>query len=317
MYNIVVTSNSNKQLKLRRRSYATLAAKVDGLPKLKEAMETTTTATSTLQFVKFAIQEPTNDALTGYEQAFLIDLIRVLRGLNGLGQQQQHFVKVYDFASCVCGGVTQKSTSNLLARWETLKRASNRGASMKIKLKVPTDMQVTMREHSTEETLGSEAIETCGNRGAHGLNAAILLNQSGGGAITVQGPTTNLTLSSITAVGPHALSTSDALLAQSPGNMILIHPSTSSSQQHGNPDPFNQSSTNTQSAPGNQSSQLFQRDSGSQRISSPRIPTFITPEHIDRLCKLEGELPNRSGKWIRIYIENIRTSIQILTHRSH
>ncbi|KAF1786731.1 hypothetical protein GQ600_15806 [Phytophthora cactorum] len=157
-----------------------------------------------------------------------------------------------------------------------------------------------MREHSTDEALGSEAIVTNGNREADGLNAGILLNQSGGGAITVQGPTTDLTLSSITAVGPPVLSTSDALLAQSPGSMILIHTSTSSSQQCGNPDPVNQSSTNTQSAPGNQSSQLFQRDSGSQEISSPRIPTFITPEHIDRHRKLKGELPNRSGKWIRI-----------------
>ncbi|KAG3140056.1 hypothetical protein PC128_g25268 [Phytophthora cactorum] len=49
------------------------------------------------------------------EQAFQIDTFRVLRELNGFLKKRQLFVKVYDFASCVCGGVTRKSASNLLA----------------------------------------------------------------------------------------------------------------------------------------------------------------------------------------------------------
>ncbi|EGZ05062.1 hypothetical protein PHYSODRAFT_348643 [Phytophthora sojae] len=139
MYNVVVSSNTNKLLNLRRRSYATLASKIDTIAK-HETDKSSPPLADVRGLFTFSYSEPRDDKMTGNEQAFQVDLFTALRQTSGIRNKRQVFLRVYDFASCICSGIFPKSPPNLLARWESLKRGSNRGASLKIKLKIPPGM---------------------------------------------------------------------------------------------------------------------------------------------------------------------------------
>ncbi|KAK1939368.1 hypothetical protein P3T76_008752 [Phytophthora citrophthora] len=137
MYNIAVASNLNSQLKLRRRSYATLSTKIDALTKSATERENKSSITSVSNLFQLGMPETPTEEVTGNEQAFQIALFRALRQTSGLTKKRQVFTKVYDFASRVCRGIRPKSTSSLFSRWENMKRGSNRGTALKIKIKVP------------------------------------------------------------------------------------------------------------------------------------------------------------------------------------
>ncbi|ETP31117.1 hypothetical protein F442_19991 [Phytophthora nicotianae P10297] len=76
MYNVVVGSNLNKKLNLRRRSYATLAPKISK----KESHQTNKQSfVGTRGLFHFESQGMVDDGATGHEQAFQIDLFTALR----------------------------------------------------------------------------------------------------------------------------------------------------------------------------------------------------------------------------------------------
>jgi len=53
---------------------------------------------------------------------------------------------VYQFSSCVCGGIWPKSEQDLLLRWGAMKRAENRGSTLKIRLRVPSAMTAQLKK---------------------------------------------------------------------------------------------------------------------------------------------------------------------------
>ncbi|ETN09731.1 hypothetical protein PPTG_11334 [Phytophthora nicotianae INRA-310] len=117
MYNVVVGSNLNKKLNLRRRSYATLAPKISK----KESHQTNKQSfVGTRGLFNFESQGMVDDGATGHEQAFQINLFTALRQMVKFPGKRKAFVRVYDFASHICHGIHPKSPSNLTMRWEYL-----------------------------------------------------------------------------------------------------------------------------------------------------------------------------------------------------
>ncbi|KAE9268971.1 hypothetical protein PF001_g29432 [Phytophthora fragariae] len=129
MYNIVVSSNSNHRLNLKRRSFAALSPKIDGLATKK------TPSSSDRKIFRIARATPC-DENTPREKELQEQLFTALRKMAGIRKKRQIFAKVYDFACCVCAGIHPKAQSFLLSRWDNLKQKENYGANLKIKLKL-------------------------------------------------------------------------------------------------------------------------------------------------------------------------------------
>ncbi|KAE9163096.1 hypothetical protein PF005_g30584 [Phytophthora fragariae] len=133
MYYIVVSSNSNHRLNLKRRSFATLSPKIDGLAAKK------TPSSSDRKIFRIARATPC-DENTPREKELQEQLFTAIRKMAGIRKKRQIFAKVYDFACCVCTGIHPKAQSFLLSRWDDLKQKENYGANLKIKLKLTPDV---------------------------------------------------------------------------------------------------------------------------------------------------------------------------------
>ncbi|ETP01116.1 hypothetical protein F441_21574, partial [Phytophthora nicotianae CJ01A1] len=124
-----ISSNGNQRLKLRRRSFATLAAKINCL-----ATKTPPATNDPLRLFRFSSPNPCAET-TPRELELLSQLFSALRQLNGIRKRRQVFVMVYDFATCVCAGIYPKTPAALITKWNNMKQQSN-AAKLKIKLKL-------------------------------------------------------------------------------------------------------------------------------------------------------------------------------------
>ncbi|ETI31343.1 hypothetical protein F443_21680 [Phytophthora nicotianae P1569] len=124
-----ISSNGNQRLKLRRRSFATLAAKINCL-----ATKTSPATNDPLRLFRFSSPNPCAET-TPRELELLSQLFSALRQLNGIRKRRQVFVMVYDFATCVCAGIYPKTPAALITKWNNMKQQSN-AAKLKIKLKL-------------------------------------------------------------------------------------------------------------------------------------------------------------------------------------
>ncbi|EGZ25574.1 hypothetical protein PHYSODRAFT_344979 [Phytophthora sojae] len=141
MYNIVVSSNSNHKLRLKRRSFITLSAKIDGFTAKSRPEPSTIRDRKLFRFVRSA----PCDANTAREKELQAQLFTALRKLSGVRKKRQVFVMVYDFACCVCAGIHPKSQPFLPSRWDNLKQQENYGANLKIKLKLTPEILASIR----------------------------------------------------------------------------------------------------------------------------------------------------------------------------
>nr|KAE8919422.1 hypothetical protein PF009_g30272 [Phytophthora fragariae] len=281
MFNVVVTSNSNNHLRLRRRSYTTISAKLEGITKHDTDASAQKLAAATKKLFKFDSSEPVNDELTGHEQAFQIDLFDTLRQMRGLRKKRQVFTQIYDFASCTCSGIHSKSASILLARWENLKRASNRGASLKIKLKVPPEMMAKISSGECQAPL-----------------------TSGDNTTSEKGVDSTLQAASHSAVQATQTRAEPAPLLNT-SSLLVVHSQTVSPPTPGQV--ARGISTNTlEQCSTSETIESTMSPSPGATLSLQKSPAFISPEHIEQLRKLEAQLPNQNGKWNRIFAEYTR-----------
>ncbi|ETN02896.1 hypothetical protein PPTG_15849 [Phytophthora nicotianae INRA-310] len=151
MYNIVVSSNSNQRLKLRRWSFATLAPKINSLT----IKPTPGTKESTSQrLFRFVSAGPCSE-ITPREQELLAQLFSALRRLDGVRKRRQVFVMVYDFASCVCTGIHPKPGAALLAKWNNMKQQAN-NAKLKLKFKLSPEMKAIISSSRSDSENGGQ-----------------------------------------------------------------------------------------------------------------------------------------------------------------
>ncbi|KAE8879088.1 hypothetical protein PF003_g36857 [Phytophthora fragariae] len=106
MFNLVAESSTNSSLTLRRRSFATITSKLQSL----------------------LVPAP--------QQDLQIELFNALRSSKHFPKPKKWFRRVYGFASRICDDIHPKHDADLDRRWEALKRASNRGSELKIKIKL-------------------------------------------------------------------------------------------------------------------------------------------------------------------------------------
>ncbi|KAK1938974.1 hypothetical protein P3T76_009049 [Phytophthora citrophthora] len=141
MYNIVVSSNTNNCLNLRRRSFATLAFKIDGL-----SSHTSQDMQPSRRRNLFCLtQAEPRDDNSPREQELQIQLFNALRKMAGIRKRRQVFSMVYDFVCCICTGIYPKSQFVLLKRWDNLKHKANQGTNLKIKLKLNPELIANLR----------------------------------------------------------------------------------------------------------------------------------------------------------------------------
>ncbi|ETP53440.1 hypothetical protein F442_01654 [Phytophthora nicotianae P10297] len=151
MYNIVVSSNSNQRPKLRRRSFATLAPKINSLT----IKPTPGTKESTSQrLFRFVSADPCSE-IKPREQELLAQLFSALRRLDGVRKRRQVFVMVYDFASCVCTGIHPKTRAALLAKWNNMKQQAN-NAKLKLKFKLSPEMKAIISSSRSDSENGGQ-----------------------------------------------------------------------------------------------------------------------------------------------------------------
>lgn len=112
---------------------------------------------------------PKDDVLTvrsleDSEADLLRDVFKIIRKFKAGTANKQLFCNLYDFASCICGGIGSFPDSVLFSRWEALKAAQNR---QKRKLSQQSDPDVitliTSGPDSSRSTVpqSAESLPTC------------------------------------------------------------------------------------------------------------------------------------------------------------
>ncbi|ETL80118.1 hypothetical protein L917_19355 [Phytophthora nicotianae] len=91
MYNVVVGLNLNKKLNLRRRSYATLAPKIEGISKKEFHQTNKQSFVGTRGLFHFESQGMVDDGATGHEQAFQIDYLHRPQANGQVSQKMKSF----------------------------------------------------------------------------------------------------------------------------------------------------------------------------------------------------------------------------------
>ncbi|OWZ12764.1 hypothetical protein PHMEG_00014029 [Phytophthora megakarya] len=140
-FNLAAESNTNSSVKLRQRSYTTIVAKLKVI-----ADEKTTATKQYMQQTDDSIATSSSKNTNG-TKLFRIQLFQTIRESKLFTGKKNLFIRVYNFVSCICDGIWPKSEIILSLRWGAMKRASNRGASLKIKLRVPQDTIFSSRKN--------------------------------------------------------------------------------------------------------------------------------------------------------------------------
>jgi hypothetical protein len=288
MYNIVVSSNANNQLKLRRRSFATLAAKIDSLTKHDADTSNNPSPTQATRIFQLTPQEPPSEELTGHEKGFLEDLFTALRNVSTLKKVRQVFVNVYSFASCVCTGIHARETSLVLAKWENLRRGSNRGTSLRIRLKVTQATLLAVQNQRLDphpSSIDTSVLEPdtpqCTN-----------IRPDDPETPHIQPDDPDMSCSGVPISVPNSNSNSPAVSSRSQSQLRDSGPDVCSS-------------ANASPVIDGQDSQIPAADAHQGRIPGSTA-MFIAQEHLEKLRKLQVELPNRNGKWNLIYDEYVK-----------
>ncbi|KAE9306071.1 hypothetical protein PR003_g21329, partial [Phytophthora rubi] len=136
MFNLVAESSTNSSLTLRRRSFATITSKLQSLP-VPAVNQPSNHPSSAQRRPLFSFQRsPPTTCSSPREQDLQIELFNALRSSKHFPKTKKWFRRVYGFASRICDDIHQKHDADLDRRWEALKRASNRGSELKIKIKL-------------------------------------------------------------------------------------------------------------------------------------------------------------------------------------
>ncbi|EGZ23270.1 hypothetical protein PHYSODRAFT_324496 [Phytophthora sojae] len=267
MYNIVVSSNSNHKLRLKRRSFITLSAKIDGFTAKSRPEPSTIRDRKLFRFVRSA----PCDANTAREKELQAQLFTALRKLSDIRKKRQVFVMVYDFACCVCAGIHPKSQPFLLSRWDNLKQQENYGANLKIKLKLTPEILASIRSTTSHRD----------------KSQPVLAEQPSGAAQQApQGTAEELLQSSdsTSLPAPPTFATADGTpdvslsYRDSAGNTLPKCSDTARIPQHDG------------------------EESAAQATTAPPLQhATITPDHIKMLRELANSIPNSNGKWEYIH----------------
>ncbi|KAE9101836.1 hypothetical protein PF006_g22584 [Phytophthora fragariae] len=136
VFNLVAEGSTNCSLTLRRRSFATNTSKLQSLP-VPAVNQPSNQPASAKRGHLFSFQRsPPTMCSSPREQDLQIELFNALRSSKHSPKPKKWFRRVYGFASRICDDIHPKNDADLDRRWEALKRASNRGSELKIKIKL-------------------------------------------------------------------------------------------------------------------------------------------------------------------------------------